>query len=163
MADTRSAWTHEPTARTDSGRVRRQRLTEKMALLTKAPLFDGLPQTHLRKIAKVTGVWNGSEGKELVKEGVAGSVFFVILDGSAKVIRRGRTINHLGPGDFLGEMSILTDAPRSASVMAETAMTCLTLSAADLRAVLLQEPAIAVRMLNTLALRLADLDRRLTS
>ena len=166
MADTRIAWTHEPTSRSGSGKAQRQRSTEKMALLTKAPLFEGLPKTHLRKIAKVSAECNGGVGgvgKELVREGAAGSAFYVIVDGRAKVIRRGKTINHLGPGDFVGEMAILTKSPRSASVVAETPMTCLTLSAADLRALLLREPAIAVRMLNTLAQRVADLDRRLTT
>ena len=78
-------------------------------------------------------------------------------------MRKGKTIKRLGPGDFFGEMSILTTAPRSASVVAETPMECLTLSATSLRAVLMDEPAIAVRMLNTLAQRLSDVDRRLTT
>ncbi len=98
-----------------------------------------------------------------MKEDAAGSIFYVVLNGDAKVTRRGKTIKRLGPGDFFGEMSILTDAPRSASVVAETPMECLTLSAADLRHVLMDEPAIAVRMLTTLADRLSDLDRRSTA
>jgi len=134
-----------------------------MALLARAPLFEGLPKTHLRRIARVSAAWNCRAGEELVKEGAVGSTLYVILDGRAKVVRRGRTVKRLGPGDFFGEMAILTKAPRSASVVAETPMGCLVLSATHLRDVLMDEPVIAVRMLNTLAHRLADLDRRFTA
>jgi CRP-like cAMP-binding protein len=162
MSETRIAWTHQPTS-LGGGRAQRQRLSEQMTLLARAPLFEGLPKTHLRKIARVSAAWNCRAGEELVKEGAAGTVFYVILEGHAKVIRRGRTIKRLGQGDFFGELAILTRAPRSASVVAETPMRCLTLSAADLRDVLMDEPAIAVRMLDTLAHRIADLDRHFTA
>ena len=162
MSEPRIKWTFEPTAR-GGGRAQRRRLSEQMTLLARAPLFEGLPKTHLRKIAKVSAARNCRAGEQLVKEDAAGSVFYVVLDGQAKVMRKGKTIKRLGPGDFFGEMSILTTAPRSASVVAETPMECLTLSATSLRAVLMDEPAIAVRMLNTLAQRLSDVDRRLTT
>jgi CRP-like cAMP-binding protein len=162
MSDTRIAWTFEPTARRGA-RGRRQRLSEQMALLARAPLFEGLPKSHLRKIAGASAARSCRPGQQLVKEDAAGSVFYVVLEGHAKVTRRGKTIKRLGPGDFFGEMSILTSAPRSASVVAETPMECLTLSAANLRSVLMDEPAIAVRMLSTLAQRLSDADRRVTA
>jgi CRP-like cAMP-binding protein len=161
MSEIRIPWTHEPTSR-GGGRARRRRLSEQMTLLARAPLFEGLPNTHLRRIARATAARSCLAGQQLVKEDAAGSVFYVILDGHAKVTRRGRTIKRLGPGDFFGEMSILTTSPRSASVVAETPMECLTLSAANLRNVLMDEPAIAVRMLNTMAQRLVDADRRIT-
>ncbi len=162
MSEPRIAWTHEPTGR-GGGRALRHRLSEQMTLLARAPLFEGLAKTHLRKIARVSAARSCRAGEQLVKEDAAGSVFYVVLNGDAKVTRRGKTIKRLGPGDFFGEMSILTKAPRSASVVAETPMECLTLSGADLRAVLIDEPAIAVRMLTTLADRLSDLDRRSTA
>jgi CRP-like cAMP-binding protein len=157
-----SNWSHEPTER--GGRsVLRQHISEQMELLRRAPLFEGLPKGHLRAIAEVSAARRFPPGKELVVQGAAGSVFFVIVEGTAKVVRNGRTVKRLEAGDFFGEMSVLTKAPRSAGVVAESALRCLTLSNSDLRAVLLREPAIAVRMLTKMAERLDEMDRRLTS
>ena len=98
-----------------------------------------------------------------VKEGVPGRIFYIVVEGQAKIVRRGRTIGRAGPGDSFGEMAILTTSPRSASVVAETPMEVLTLSGSHLRTILLEQPRIAVRLLDTLATRLADLDRRFTA
>ena len=155
----RSTWTHEPTARGDRAGHRR-RIDEQTELLGRAPLFQDLSKRHLREIAKVSGARRVGEGQELVKEGAAGSVCFLILDGAAQVTRNGRTVKQLGPGDFFGEMSLLTKAPRTASVVARTAMECITLSATAFKKVLLDNPQIAVAMLSTMADRVAELDRK---
>jgi CRP-like cAMP-binding protein len=162
MSEPRIPWTHQPSGRTD-GRDRRARSSERLALLADAPLFEGLTKTQLRKIVKVSGARTVDPGEELVKEGVPGRVFYIVVEGQAKIVRRGRTIERVGPGDSFGEMAILTTAPRSASVVADTPMEVLTLSGPHLRTILLDQPRIAVRMLDTLARRLADLDRRSAS
>ena len=133
---------------------------EQATMLARAPLFEGLSRTHRRELAAASAFRHVRAGTELVKEGVAGSVFYVIVSGHAKVVRGGRTLKRLGPNDFFGEMSVLTKMPRSASVVAETPMECLTLSATGLRTVMTRDPLIAVRLLATLADRLATLDRR---
>jgi len=162
MSEPRIPWTHKPTGRTD-GRDRRARSSERLALLADAPLFDGLAKSQLRRIAKVSGARTFGAGEALVKEGVPGRVFYIVVEGQAKIVRRGRTIGRAGPGDSFGEMAILTTSPRSASVVAETPMEVLTLSGSHLRTILLEQPRIAVRLLDTLATRLADLDRRFTT
>ncbi|MDP9300446.1 MAG: cyclic nucleotide-binding domain-containing protein [Actinomycetota bacterium] len=162
MSEPRIPWTHQPTGRTDA-RDRRARSSERLALLADAPLFEGLAKTQLRRIAKVSGARTIHPGEELVKEGVPGRVFYIVVEGRAKIVRRGRTVAHVGPGDSFGEMAILTTALRSASVVAETPMEVLTLSGPHLRTILLEQPRIAVRLLDTLATRLADLDQRFTS
>ena len=96
-------------------------------------------------------------------EGQPGSTFYVVVEGKAKASVAGRTVKRFGPGDFFGEMAILTTSPRSASIVAETDMVCLVLSDSSLRKVLKEEPAIAVRMLDELAKRLATRDRAYTS
>ncbi|TMK14233.1 MAG: cyclic nucleotide-binding domain-containing protein [Actinobacteria bacterium] len=159
MTEPRIPWTHKPTGRV-GGHDRRARSAGRLALLAEAPLFEGLAKTELRRIAKVSGARTFDPGDELVKEGVPGRIFYIVVEGRARNVRRGRTIGLAGPGDSFGEMAILTTAPRSASVVAETPMEVLTLSGADLRTILLDEPRIAVRLLDTLAQRLADLDRR---
>ena len=162
MSDPTIAWTHTPTARGRHPSRKRSR-AEAMGLLARAPLFRDLPKAQLRKVADVSGVRHARAGEQLVKEGVAGNVFFVIVDGQVKVIKGRRTLQRLGPGDFVGEMSILTGALRSASVVAETPVECLTLSSTDLRALLRREPSIALKMLECVAERLVELDRSLTS
>jgi CRP/FNR family cyclic AMP-dependent transcriptional regulator len=154
-----STWTHQPTS-TGGRASTRRKLDEQTELLGRATLFQGLSKRHLREIAKVSAARRVSADQELVKEGAAGSVCFLIVDGSAKVVRGGRTVKQLGPGDFFGEMSLLTKAPRTASVIARSPMECVTLSAAGLKQVLLENPQIALAMLSTMAERVADLDRR---
>jgi CRP-like cAMP-binding protein len=158
-----TGWTHRPTSDGGARKLRRRRIGEQIALLSRSPLFEGLSKSHLRAIADVSGARRVKAGETLVKEGAAGAVFFVIVEGTAKVMRGRRTVGRLGPEDFFGEMSILTHTPRSASVVADTDMECLTVSGTDLRAVLLAQPAITLRMLTTLAERLQEMDRRVTS
>jgi len=156
---TNNTWSHQPTAHADRAGHRR-RVEEQTELLGGADLFRGLSKRQLREIAKVSGFRRVAEGQELVKEGAAGSVCFLILDGTARVARNGRTVKQLGPGDFFGEMSLLTKAPRTASVIVREPMECITLSAAAFRKVLLENPQIALAMLSMMAGRVAELDRQ---
>ncbi len=158
MTEPGIAWTFTPTGRGDGSR--RKVIKQQTAMLERAPLFQGLSRTQLRRLAGASAFRRVRAGTELVKEGVPGTVFYVILSGDAKVTKGGRTLKRLGPNDFFGEMSILTKMPRSASVVAETPLECLTLSASGLRTAMNEDPSIAVRLLGTLAERLTALDRR---
>lgn len=128
MAEPQIAWTFKPTGG-GSRRTARGRIARQMAALSQAPLFSGLSKRHLRRIADVSGVASFKEGREIVKEGVAGSVFFVLLEGQAKVTKGGRKVARLGPGDFFGEMSVIVGSTRTASIVSETPVRCVTLSA----------------------------------
>lgn len=154
-----TTWSHKPTARGRAG-VRR-RIDEQTELLGRAALFQGLSRRHLREIAEVSTARRAAPGQELVKEGAAGAVCFLILEGTVKVVRGGRTVTDLGPGDIFGEMSLLTNALRTASVIARSPIECITLSASALKKVLLEHPQIAVAMLSTMADRVAELDRHI--
>ena len=155
----RSVWTHGPTAGPVPARVRRRRISEQIELLRRAPLFAGLSKTNLRVIADVSSARRFSSGDVLVKQGAAGAVLYVIVEGEAKVVRNRRVLKTFGPGDLFGEMSVLTGAPRSASVVAETEMECLTLSGRELRRVLEVHPAMAQKMLVDIAGRLEEADK----
>jgi CRP/FNR family cyclic AMP-dependent transcriptional regulator len=150
-------WTFRPTGRGES-RAARVGLQEREAALARAPLFAALPKRHLRQLARVSGVMHRDEGSTVVNEGAAGSVFFVILDGQVKVVRKGRTIARLKAGDFFGEMSLLDDQPRLANVITEEQSRFLTLSAKEFRAALDREPALARRILKVIAARLRELE-----
>ena len=154
-------WTHQPSGRTDRATVARS--AERLALLADAPLFEGLTQDQLRRIAKVSGARTFDPGEELVKEGATGRVFTSSSKGKPRSFGAGERSSASVPAIPSGEMAILTTAPRSASVVADDPMEVLTLSGPHLRAILMDQPKIAVRLLDTLARRLADLDRRFTS
>lgn len=155
---TKVRWNFRPTGRKTS-RAARVGLEEREAALSRAPLFAALPKRHLRQLARVSGVMNRGEGTTVVKEGSAGSVFFVILDGQVKVVRKGRTVARLKAGDFFGEMSLLDGRPRQASVITETPARFLTLSAKEFQAALDRDPALAKRILREMAARLRDLEK----
>jgi CRP-like cAMP-binding protein len=82
----------------------------------------------------------------------------VVLEGTAKVLRRGRRVASVGPGDFLGEVSLLAPGARTATVIAETDIRCLTIAGSDFRGLLEREPTLTLRIATTLAKRLRMLD-----
>ncbi|MGH2723856.1 MAG: cyclic nucleotide-binding domain-containing protein [Actinomycetota bacterium] len=153
----RFSWDFEPTARSRGPARRGIALRE--AALARAPLFAGLSKRHLRAIARVAGVSEYPAGATVVKEGAAGSVFFVILEGSARVVRGRRTVTTLRPGDFFGEMSLLDGGPRTASVTTEAPSRFLTLSGRDLKDILSREPTLATKILGIMAGRIRSLER----
>jgi CRP/FNR family transcriptional regulator, cyclic AMP receptor protein len=88
------------------------------ATLKKIPLFAGVPDEVLGKIAPWTAVEEWPEGKVIVKEGGFSNHFYAIQEGTAKVERDGRHIADLGPGDVFGEQGLLERQERSATVTA---------------------------------------------
>jgi CRP/FNR family cyclic AMP-dependent transcriptional regulator len=151
-------WRFRPTGRAES-RAARVGLEEREAALARAPLFAALPMRHLRRLARSSGVMHRDTGSTVVKEGAAGSVFFVILEGRVKVVRKGRSIARLKAGDFFGEMALLDDHPRVASVVTEEPSRFLTLSAREFRVTVEEEPALAKRILREMAGRLRELEK----
>ena len=93
----------------------------------------------------------------IAREGEIGTGFFVVVDGAVRVVRDGKTIATLGPGDFFGELSVLDGRPRNASVIADGPTTCLALPTWDFEAVLREEPSVTLAILRELAGRLRDL------
>ena len=123
-------------------------------VLSDVPLFSGLSKRHLNKIAEVAQSRRFPRFSTIVRTGERGDIFFVILDGKAKVVRSGRTIARLEPGNFFGEISLLDGGPRTATVLAETDLRCLDLAREDFREMLEGEPAVALRVVKELARRL---------
>ena len=130
-------------------------------LLAKVPLFAGLSQSHLRQIAALAEEIRYSPGRMIVRTGTPGVAFYVIVDGQAKVVR-GKIASAkgtwtLGPGEFFGEMALLDGGPRTASVVAETALTTVRIERAPFRTMLKDEPDIALKLLETMAVRMRGL------
>lgn len=125
-----------------------------LVTLEEVPLFAGLSKRHLRGIAKLARVRRFASGSTLVRAGDPGRSFFVLLDGTAQVVRSGGRPRRLGMGDYFGEMALLDGAPRSADVVAESDVLALTVDRTGFAKLLRAEPAIAQTLLRTLAVRL---------
>lgn len=127
---------------------------QRLDALAAIPLFGRVPKRHLRTILKRMGHYDYEEGDAIVKDARQGEVLYLLLDGTARVVRSGRTAARLGPGDFFGEIAVLDRRPRTASVVATSPVRCLTLHRDDLREVLAEEPDVAWALLEGLASRL---------
>lgn len=125
-----------------------------MAALASVPLFDGVSKRHLRHLAGQADVVGFAAGRSIVEEGDSGEAMFVVLTGTARVVRAGRKVGALIPGDFFGELSALDGGPRTASVVADTPMEVLRLFRHTLQDLIREEPALAMGLLEGLARRL---------
>jgi CRP/FNR family transcriptional regulator, cyclic AMP receptor protein len=133
---------------------------ETAALLSSMPLFEGFSQRHLHRLARQSDELEAKRGDRIVEEGMRGEAFFVVLSGRAKVVRGGRRLGELMPGDFFGELSALDGGPRSASVVAETPMRLLRLFRHTLMELLEDEPQLSLRILDRLVRRIREVERR---
>jgi CRP/FNR family transcriptional regulator len=95
-------------------------------------------------------------GTVLVREGEKGDAFYVVLEGTASLVREGRPRGTAGPGDHMGELALLDPAPRSATVTAVTAMTVGILDARMFTAIVRDVPALTSKLLAALARRLRE-------
>lgn len=111
--------------------------------LASIELFSSLSKRERTEIAGRADEIDVPEGTHLVREGEFAYEFFVIEDGSAEVLRDGQHVADLGPGDFLGEIGIVTRAPRNASVVAREPTRVMVLSEQDFRGVARSFPTVA--------------------
>ncbi|MFL5736200.1 MAG: cyclic nucleotide-binding domain-containing protein [Actinomycetota bacterium] len=127
-----------------------------VALLEKVPLFNGLSRRHLRRIAGLADEAQFPAGKVIVQTGSRGNAFYVIVEGTAKVVAgySSRTLARLGPGEFFGELALLDGGPRTASVVAVEPMTAIRIQRAQFRKMLRSEPEVGLKILEELAGRL---------
>ena len=128
----------------------------KVERLKKTPLFEGLSKKELTELARLTDDLQLEVGRVLCKEGTVGQEFFVIVDGSAEVTRKGKRVAIRGGGDFFGEIALLTDTKRTATVKATTPLRCFVLTRRDFRRLLDENPAVERKVLHALADRLAS-------
>jgi len=126
----------------------------KIDLLRAVPLFGRCSGADLGRIAKLADELHVRDGRTLTVEGKPGREFFVLVEGSAEVRRKGRRVNVLGPGDFLGEIALVSDRPRTATVTTTSAATLLVLTGRDFRTLLRDVPAIQAKVLEAVAERL---------
>lgn len=126
----------------------------KVDLIKAVPLFAECSKRDLNEIAGIADEIDLREGKELTKEGKQGREFFVLIEGEADVQKGSRRINRLGPGDFFGEISLVTRRPRTATVTATTPVRALVITDRSFRALLEHQPEIQGKVMSALAARL---------
>ena len=127
--------------------------------LATVPLFAACSRKELQLVAKSADRVTYPPGTAVVTEGAAGSEFFVILDGRARVVRHGREVANLGPGGFFGDLALLDRAPRNASVIADSDLELARLGQRAFDA-LLDHPGFSKKLLAGLARRLREQDAR---
>lgn len=131
-------------------------------ILATVPLLADLSTPNLRKVARLCKPANFQAGFVILQEGEGGaSAMLIIIDGTAKVVRKGKRVATVGPGDFVGEMSLIDGYPRSASVVAETAVEGVMISSTAFRRLVADVPAVAWRLLQTQTQRIRAFDTRL--
>jgi CRP-like cAMP-binding protein len=128
-------------------------------VLEGVPLFEGLSRRHLRRIASLARTKRFAAGTRIVRAGDPGNSFYVIIDGSVRVIPpTGKSVIR-GAGDCFGEMSLLDGSPRSADVSAADEVFALTIGSAAFAKLLKSEPQISLALLKVLAARLRAAER----
>lgn len=130
----------------------------KIDLLKQVPLFADASRRELREISLVADELVVPAGTVLTREGASGQELVIIVEGAAEVTKRGRKINSVGSGDFVGEIAILTDQPRTASVKTTQPTHALVLTRRDFRTLMNRVPSIQMKVLEALARRLPPAD-----
>ena len=127
----------------------------KIDLLKKVPLFAGCSKSELRELAMTADEIDLRDGHVLTKEGRPGREFFVLVEGTARVTRKDKKIADLNAGDWFGEIALLTDAPRTATVTATSRVNVLVITDRGFRRVVETMPSIALKVLACVGERLA--------
>ena len=127
-------------------------------LLATIPLFKNLNGKQLAAVDGLATPLDVSKGRELIREGQPGREFFIVVEGEAEVRRGDQVLAVRGPGTFFGEMALLFDQPRNASVLARTDMMVEVIERRDFRRLLDEFPDLYAPLLEATAQRLAEVD-----
>ena len=130
--------------------------TPAIAGLRAVPLFSGLDDAALQRVARLATEFEAPQGLVLIEIGQAGTGVFVIEEGAVRIELPDGTRIERGPGSFFGELSVLADTPRAGRVIAIEPLRAIAIRREDLLALLEDEPAMALSMLREVARRLAE-------
>ena len=131
--------------------------TPKIELLKNVPLFSQCNKKQLASIASLADLISVPAGTQLITEGRPGLEFMVIVEGGGEVRRKGRKIDTLAPGDFIGEMALITGGPRNATVRTTTDTSLLAVTGRQFWTLLEQAPGIQTSLLKAMGQRLQSL------
>ena len=123
-------------------------------MLAGVPLFAGLSRKELAQVAAIADELDFHAGKELIREGGAGREFFILLEGSAEVTRGGKKLATRNAGDFFGEIALVADRPRVATVTTLEPSVALIVTERNFKRLVKQSPEIALKVLQAVGERL---------
>lgn len=129
-----------------------------LARLADIGLFAGCTKKELQEIVRLTTEITVPEGRVLTTEGEHGSEFAIVLDGTADVSQRGKVVNALSAGSHYGEMALLDDGPRTATITATSPMSLAVVARNEFGQLLDDVPAVARSVMRGLARRIRELD-----
>ncbi len=129
----------------------------KVEALRRAPLFEGLSKKELVELARVTEDLEIPAGDVLCREGDIGQEFFVIVEGETEVTRKGKRVAARGGGDFVGEIALLEETTRMATVTAKTPLRVFVLTRPDFRHLVRENPSVEQKVMRALARRVVEL------
>ena len=132
----------------------RLRADAKTKLIADVPLFAGLSKRELAQVAAIADEIDFRAGRVLIREGDPGREFFVLLEGEAELSQRGQLLKKREPGDFFGEMALVSKRPRNATVTTTTPVRALVITERDFRSLLQRSPKIALKVLTAFVERL---------
>ena len=129
-------------------------------LIKRVPLFSDLSDRELKQVALSMRERKFDAGQTVTEEGKGGIGFFVIADGTAQVSIAGADVRKFGPGDYFGEIGLVADMGRTATIKAETELRCYGMTSWDFRPLVESNASIAWKMLQVMAQRLKEAEAR---
>lgn len=133
-----------------------QKTEDKASALASVPLFEGISNESMARLAAVTGELEFEPDQFIVLQGQVGTGLYIVIEGSARVLRGSEELAQLGPTDFFGELSVIDQMPRNASVQATEPTRCLALASWDLLDLLESDSKLALNMIKGLATRIRE-------
>ena len=130
--------------------------TQQADALKKVPLLAGLSDRELERLAGQLHERRFSAGSTVVSEGATGTGFFVITEGEAEVEVGGQVRSKLGPGDYFGEMALIDEGIRSATITAVTDLTCYGMTPWEFKPFVDEHPEVAWTLLQNMTRRLRE-------
>ena len=131
---------------------------EKLKLLAKSPFLSGLSRKDLEQVGRLADEVDVPAGRVVLREGEIGQEFFVIVEGGVDIERDGRRLRTMGPGEFFGDIALVTERPLSATVTTNADSQLLVVGHREFHELLDRFPAIRLSVLESIALRLRALE-----
>ncbi len=132
------------------------RKNAKIELLKRVPLFERCSQRELGQIAMLADELDLPSARDLTREGASGFEFIILVEGEADVVRGVRVVNELGPGDFVGEIALVSGKPRTATVRTRGPARVLVITASGFRTLMHDVPSIKDKVLAAVTARVPD-------